>query len=201
MNGPKWEPYRQDALTHAGRVVPVHSLTKGLYERNVRTLIKRIVESAAPQVEDHLTAEVRERAGLIPLPEALAQVHFPDDNESLEKAQYRLGFDEFLFIQLGVLTQDTLARRAGLSARSIRAVHEDFLVACLHAHRSTAAHGPGDLRGYPASGPDGAPGPGRCRLRQDGCGCCSPGTGDRQWLPGCADGSDRDPGRVNTTVA
>lgn len=128
MNSPKWEPYRQDALTHAGRVVPVHSLTKGLYERNVRTLIKRIVESAAPIVEDYLTDEVRDRAGLIPLPEALAQVHFPDDNARLEQAQYRLGFDEFLFIQLGVLQRKRLWQgEPGFQLTIDSAVHEDFL--------------------------------------------------------------------------
>ena len=128
MNGPKWEPYRVDALTHAGRVVPVHSLTKGLYERNVRTLIKRIVDSAAPQVEDYLPDEVRQRAGLISLPEAITQVHFPDDNQRLEQAQFRLGFDEFLFIQLGVLQRKLLWQgEPGFQLAIDHAVHEDFL--------------------------------------------------------------------------
>ncbi len=128
MTSPKWEPYREDALTHAGRVVPVHSLTKGLYERNVRTLIKRIVESAAPYVEDHLPDEVRERAGLIGLPEALAQVHFPDDKQQLARAEYRLGFDEFLFIQLGVLQRKQLWQgEPGFPLMIDSAVHEDFL--------------------------------------------------------------------------
>ena len=108
MASPKWEPYREDELTHAGRLVPVHPLTKGLYERNVRTIIKTIVEAAAPALEDHLPHDVRERAQLVPLAQAIRQIHFPDDQQQRARAEYRLGFDEFLFIQLGVLQRKQL---------------------------------------------------------------------------------------------
>lgn len=128
MKSPKWEPYREDALTHAGRLVPVHSLTKGLYERNVRTLIKNIVDHAAPQVKDHLPDEARERAKLIPLHRALAQIHFPDDQKQKALARYRLGFDEFLFIQLGVLQRKRLWQGdPGYALKLDAAVHETFL--------------------------------------------------------------------------
>jgi len=128
MKSPKWEPYREDALTHAGRLVPVHSLTKGLYERNVRTLIKNIVDHAAPQVTDHLPDEARERAKLIPLHRALAQIHFPDDQKQKALARYRLGFDEFLFIQLGVLQRKRLWQGdPGYALKLDAAVHETFL--------------------------------------------------------------------------
>ena len=128
MTNPKWEPYQEDALTHAGRLVPVHSLTKGLYERNVRTLIKKIVDSAAPNVEDHLPREVREQARLVPLAHALAQIHFPDDQKQRALARYRLGFDEFLFIQLGVLQRKRLWQSdPGYALRLDAAVHDAFL--------------------------------------------------------------------------
>jgi ATP-dependent DNA helicase RecG len=128
MSSPKWEPYRDDALTHAGRLVPVHSLTKGLYERNVRTLIKRIVDGAAPHVPDHLPREVRERARLVPLSQALQQVHFPDDQKQRALAEYRLGFDEFLFIQLGVLRRKQLWQgEPGYQLTLDHAVHDAFL--------------------------------------------------------------------------
>ncbi|MBA3944424.1 MAG: ATP-dependent DNA helicase RecG [Herpetosiphonaceae bacterium] len=128
MTSPKWEPYREDALTHTGRLVPVHPLTKGLYEKNVRTLIKRIVDAATPMVEDHLPDEVRERAHLLPLARALAQVHFPDDAKQLALARYRLGFDEFLFIQVGVLQRKRLWQgEAGYQLHFEQAIHQQFL--------------------------------------------------------------------------
>ena len=128
MTSPKWEPYRADELTHAGRMVPVHSLTKGLYERNVRTLIKRIVDAAAPRVPDYLPQEARDRARLIPLPRAIQQIHFPDDGKQLALARYRLGFDEFLFIQLGVLQRKQLWQgEPGHRLTLDTAVHDAFL--------------------------------------------------------------------------
>ncbi|HWQ11312.1 MAG TPA: DEAD/DEAH box helicase, partial [Roseiflexaceae bacterium] len=128
MASPDWQPYTDDELVHAGRLVPVHPLTKGLVERGTRTIIKRVVDLAAPLVEDHLPEAVRERAGLLPLARALAQIHFPDSKELLEQARRRLGFDEFLFIQLGVLERKVLWQaERGYPMALNEAVHEEFL--------------------------------------------------------------------------
>jgi ATP-dependent DNA helicase RecG len=128
MTGPDWEPYSDDELIHTGRLVPVHPLTKGLYERNARTIIKRVVDRAAPLVHDYLPAVVRERGGLMPLGQALAQMHFPDDTHSLDRARRRLGFDEFLFIQLGVLQRKLLWQgEHGYPMTWNQKVHEEFL--------------------------------------------------------------------------
>ncbi len=108
MSSPDWEPYSEDELIHTGRLVPVHPLTKGLHERNARSIIKAVVEQAAPLVPDYLPDTVRERVGLLPLPEALEQIHFPDDQDMLQRARMRLAFDEFLLIQLGVVRRKML---------------------------------------------------------------------------------------------
>src|SRR4029079_16183946 len=115
-------------LIHTGRLVPVHPLTKGLYERNARAIIKRVIDRAAPLVADYLPAIVRERAGLMELGQALAQIHFPADKDQLERARRRLGFDEFLFIQLGVLQRKLLWQgERGYPMEFKQQVHEDFL--------------------------------------------------------------------------
>lgn len=103
MNTPDWQPFTEDELVHAGRLVPVHPLTKGLIERSARTHIKAVVDFAASLVPDHLPTYICERAGLLPLGEALAQIHFPADQTQIERSRRRLAFDEFLLIQLGVL--------------------------------------------------------------------------------------------------
>lgn len=108
MTSPDWEPYSADELIHTGRLVPVHPLTRGLHERNARRIIKDVVDQVAPQVEDYLPAAVRERTNLLPLTTALAAMHFPPDKEQLAQARRRLGFDEFLFIQLGVVQRKLL---------------------------------------------------------------------------------------------
>jgi ATP-dependent DNA helicase RecG len=64
----------------------------------------------------------------MPLPEALAQMHFPADKDQLERARRRLGFDEFLFIQLGVLQRKVLWQgERGYPLAFDEQVHEDFL--------------------------------------------------------------------------
>ncbi|HJZ49730.1 MAG TPA: ATP-dependent DNA helicase RecG [Roseiflexaceae bacterium] len=128
ISGPDWEPYSDDELIHTGRLVPVHPLTKGLYERNARSIIKRVVDAAAPMVEDYLPLSVRQRANLMPLPQSLAQMHFPSDIGSLEQARRRLGFDEFLFIQLGVLQRKLLWQgERGYPLEFKEQTHEEFL--------------------------------------------------------------------------
>lgn len=128
MSSPSMEPYAEDELIHTGRLVPVHPLTKGLHERNARSVIKQAVDRAAPLVEDFLPPEVRVRAELLPLPEALGQMHFPHNYAMLEKARQRLGFDEFLLIQVGVLQRKQLWQ--GIRSHPLafhEAVHDDFL--------------------------------------------------------------------------
>ena len=128
ISAPEWEPFTDDELIHTGRLVPVHSLTKGLYERNARSIIKRVVDLAAPMVVDYLPENVRQRANLMPLPQALAQMHFPADKEQVERARRRLGFDEFLFIQLGVLQRKLLWQgERGYPLAFQEPIHEEFL--------------------------------------------------------------------------
>ncbi len=110
FSSPRWERYTPDpdALLHTGRLVPIHPLTQGLHENQARRFIKQVVDAMAPRVPDHLPPHRREQARLLPLGEALAQIHFPDNHEMLAAARRRLGFDEFLFIQIGVLQRKRL---------------------------------------------------------------------------------------------
>ncbi|MGD8397649.1 MAG: ATP-dependent DNA helicase RecG, partial [Anaerolineae bacterium] len=102
MQAPEWEPLERE-LIHTGRLVPVYPLTRGITARWMRRLMKRVVDHWAPRLMDYLPGSVREGTGLIDLSTAIRQIHFPDSTEAAEAARRRLSFDEFLFIQLGVL--------------------------------------------------------------------------------------------------
>lgn len=129
MTSPTWEPYvpDADALIHTGRLVPVHPLTKGLLDRNARKVIKQVVDEVAPRVAEYLPAATRDKAGLLELPRAIGQIHFPDSTEALAKARTRLGFDEFLFIQLGVIQRKLLWQgELGYQLKFHEEVHADL---------------------------------------------------------------------------
>ena len=104
MNSPEWEPLERQQL-HTNRIVPVYGLTAGVTPKWLRRVINAVVERYAPRVPDPLPLSVRQSAGVIPLPQALRQIHFPDSAEDLQRAQARLAFDEMLYLQLGVLRQ------------------------------------------------------------------------------------------------
>jgi ATP-dependent DNA helicase RecG len=65
----------------------------------------QVIQYWAPRQPDPLPADLVERAGLMKYSDALAQIHFPDNQERLAAAQHRLAFDELLMVQLGVMRQ------------------------------------------------------------------------------------------------
>ena len=95
----------QGDLINTGRLTPVYPLTEGLNPKAMRKITKWAVDRCAPFIPDHLPPEMRARAGLQPLPEAVAQAHYPDNHETLAAARRRLAFDELFLVQLGMLTR------------------------------------------------------------------------------------------------
>jgi ATP-dependent DNA helicase RecG len=104
LQSPAWEPLERE-LIHTGRVVPIYPLTRGVTSRWLRRLMKRVVDHWAPRLEDYLSETLRQRAGLVNLGTAIRQIHFPDSEQAAMEARRRLSFDEFFFIQLGMLNQ------------------------------------------------------------------------------------------------
>jgi ATP-dependent DNA helicase RecG len=101
-------PVRSEQI---GRLLPVYGLTEGLTADRLRSLIRPVV-AAASAWGDPLPVAVREQLHLLPLGEALQQIHLPDQQSSLSAARRRLVFDEFLLLQLGLLQ-----RRHALTSR------------------------------------------------------------------------------------
>ncbi len=76
--------------------------TKGLY-----TIICNLWPMVRDRIAEPLPDTVRDRYGLIPLREALYNIHFPQSPERLRAAQYRLKFDELLGVQLNIQSRRT----------------------------------------------------------------------------------------------
>ena len=103
MVSPKVEVVKvnQD-LMHSGRVVPVYHEFEQITSKWLREKIYPLLY-ATKFFEENLPLSIIDTFGLMPRSEALSQVHFPDNEESLQHARHRLGFEEMLVIQLGVL--------------------------------------------------------------------------------------------------
>ncbi|MEP0806748.1 MAG: ATP-dependent DNA helicase RecG [Chloroflexota bacterium] len=115
MNNPEFEPVDKESLL-TNRIVPVYPLTENITQRWLRKQMWTVVSYWAPAVPDALPESVRQAEGLMPLGEALLQIHFPDSQEKLKAARKRLAFDEIFYLQMGVLRQ----RRDWLSVEGRR---------------------------------------------------------------------------------
>ncbi len=85
-----------------GRVVPVYPLTEGVGADLVRKAMIAGL-SATKLLKDPLPNGLKQKYDLIGLQDAIANIHFPPNRETLEEARRRLVFDEFFFLQLGML--------------------------------------------------------------------------------------------------
>jgi ATP-dependent DNA helicase RecG len=101
---------------HTARVVPVYPLVAGVTQKRVRELLARILDRALPALDDPL--QPAERAGLLPLAEALRAAHFPEEAADVPGALDRLAFDELLALQL-TLAQARRAREGQLAPRVV----------------------------------------------------------------------------------
>ena len=76
------------------------NISSGAMEKLVANLFAVIGDDA---VEETLSGGIISANGLMPLMEALRNVHFPRNPEVLRRAQYRLKFEELFYIQLNIL--------------------------------------------------------------------------------------------------
>ena len=95
-----------------GRMLPRYSTTKGLSNNTITKAIEQAI-GTVDMSEDYLPGEIREREGFYSYEQAIRQMHFPENRDTLIKARERLVFDEFLlFILMIRRMRDTNSRIA-----------------------------------------------------------------------------------------
>jgi len=127
MRHPNFEPLDRNQL-NTGRLVPIYPLTEGLSNNWLLKLMRSAINTWAEETVDFLPEEVRRAAGLLPLAQALTQIHFPDSQAQLAAAHQRLSFDEFFILQLGVLAaRQRFQGQAGRALQTDEALLAPFL--------------------------------------------------------------------------
>lgn len=83
---------------------------------------------AKDRITDPMPESLRRRYDLMPLAEAVGNVHFPQSPELLQRAQRRLKFDELLGVQLSVQAQrsERMSRRDGFLFPRVGELFNDF---------------------------------------------------------------------------
>lgn len=97
MSSPNIEKAEQNIGIH-----PIYSATEKLSSKAIAKVMRTALDEL-PTLEETLNTEFRLQYKLVSLDFAIRQIHFPDNEENLEKARYRLIFEELLILQLGLL--------------------------------------------------------------------------------------------------
>ena len=89
---------------HTGRVVPIYPQTAeltavGLTTRSIRRLIKTALDAVGDSIAEYLPKEITDSENLLSLPQAVKNIHYPEEVAASEEARKRLAFDELLYVQ------------------------------------------------------------------------------------------------------
>lgn len=99
-------------------------LNSNAIEKLMGTLVQQLHEP----LPETLSSEILTEHHLMPLTEALVNIHFPGNADLLRKAQYRLKFEELFYVQLNILryASDRLRKYRGYIFRRIGDVFNTF---------------------------------------------------------------------------
>jgi ATP-dependent DNA helicase RecG len=78
-------------LVHSGGIIPLYPSTAelktmGLESRRFRQIIKTALANYAPSIDDYLPDRLLKDNGLLPLKDAIAGIHFPENQDQLKMA-------------------------------------------------------------------------------------------------------------------
>ncbi len=101
----------------AGVLTGVYTSTEklknaGITGKVMLKLMAAALEGVLPRLKETLPDYVLKEKGLVPLSYALRQIHFPQDQQALSKATYRLKFEELFLLQLSLLKQKYVRSRS-----------------------------------------------------------------------------------------
>jgi ATP-dependent DNA helicase RecG len=119
LDNPDFQLDDGSALLHAGRIVPVYRLTAGLTAVTLRRAIRQALDGVGAAYAEYLPPEASAGATAagpgeppMPISVALENAHYPDSFDSRDAALRRLGFDELLALQVGMVARDRQRRLA-----------------------------------------------------------------------------------------
>jgi ATP-dependent DNA helicase RecG len=102
---------------HVGRIVPIYHETKGWTSRQMRVLIRGLLDQYTGSLQEILPVPLRARYRLPPIQHAIEEVHFPKagtDASQLDRgltpAHRRLAVEELFLLQLAVASRQRVVK-------------------------------------------------------------------------------------------
>jgi ATP-dependent DNA helicase RecG len=130
MAHPEMELLAEHKASLRSAMQPVYPSTeklnnKGITSRAINKLMQQLFIETQNLFSETLPLYLIENLKLIPKKEALFNIHFPKNQDLLNKAQFRLKFEELFFIQLQLITKN-LIRKHKIKGHQFEIVGENF---------------------------------------------------------------------------
>jgi len=110
--------------TNTGRLVPVYSETYGVTSKWLRWKISQLLKAYSNEIPEIVPNAILKRQKLIGARDAVQELHFPSNPESVKLAQKKIAFEEMFLIQLNALR----ARRDWEESKSIQVEFDETLI-------------------------------------------------------------------------
>ena len=112
---PETEILEKHNRTIKNTLLPIYNSTeslssKGINNKLFRDLILNIFKNPEKTFNENLNKHINEKYNLISKFEALNNIHFPKNQILLSKAQFRLKYEEFFFIQLQFVLKNLITK-------------------------------------------------------------------------------------------
>ncbi len=112
---------------HTGRLVPIYRRSDLVPLRTLRKLIQQCLP-AAGMLEDLIPASILKKGKMMPIADAIRNLHFPETDEDIAQARFRVAVDDVLPQQLAVLLkQDVTDLEKGLAIKANITAVKTFL--------------------------------------------------------------------------
>ncbi|KKY02913.1 MULTISPECIES: ATP-dependent DNA helicase RecG [Paraclostridium] len=83
-------------------IMPIYPLTYGLTNKELINIVKTVFSNEQIYIKEYLPNKIIQKYKLCSIDFAVKNIHSPTNKESLKVALYRLVFEEFLMLQLGL---------------------------------------------------------------------------------------------------
>lgn len=110
----------------AREIRPIYGCTAGLTTRQIETALINALAMLPEQIKESIPNEIREEYNLVSYNEAIHNVHFPKDKDTLLQARKRLIFQELLVLSLGLFSMKN-GRRAETTIEILKDYTDEYI--------------------------------------------------------------------------
>ncbi|MBI3259352.1 MAG: ATP-dependent DNA helicase RecG [Ignavibacteriae bacterium] len=94
-----------EELYKEGKIIPKYKITQAMKNvhlsmRHIRSIVEEVIEQEIPKLRETLPSPILRKLSLPNIREASRMLHFPDSTASVERARFRMKFEELFFFEM-----------------------------------------------------------------------------------------------------